>query len=119
MKQGLPMIIKTEDFELEIYTGADVYFASKKLGQNFKKWDDLEDNEKLKLEIIQKKVERLIFESKEILSAKEIADNLNRDRRSSIERRQFSYNGHIPERRSDKEKRRGRDRRRKLRILKY
>jgi hypothetical protein len=40
------------------------------LGQNFKKWDDLEDNEKLKLEIIQKKVERLIFESKEILSAK-------------------------------------------------
>jgi len=113
------MIIKTEDFELEIYTGTDVYFASKKLGQNFKKWDDLEENEKLKLEIIQKKVKRLILESKEILSAKETADIINRDRRSGIERRQFSYNGYIPERRSEKEKRSGRDRRRKLRILKY
>ena len=113
------MIIKTEDFELEISTGNDVYFASKKLGQNFKKWDDLEDNEKFKLEIIQKKVERLILESNKILSAKEISDNLNKDRRLGIERRQFSYNGHIPERRSDKEKRSGRDRRRELRTSKY
>jgi len=113
------MIIKTEDFELEIYTGTDVYFASKKLGQNFKKWGDLKDHEKVRLEIIQRKVERLIFESKEILSAKEIADNFNRDRRSGIERRQFSYNGHIPERRSIKEKRSGRDRRRELITLKY
>ena len=106
------MIIKTEDFELEIYTGADVYFASKKLGQYFKKWDDLEEKEKLKLEIIQKKVKKLILESKEILSSKETADNINRERRSGIERRQFSYNGHIPERRSIKEKRGVRDRRR-------
>lgn len=113
------MIIKTEDFELEIYTGTDVYFASKKLGQNFKKWDDLEENEKLRLEIIQKKVKRLILESKEILSSKETADNINRDRRSGIERRQFSYNGHIPERRSIKEKRSGRDRRRELRTSRY
>jgi hypothetical protein len=113
------LIIKTEDFELEISIGTDVYFASKKLGQNFKKWGDLKDHEKVRLEIIQKKVERLIFESKEILSAKEIADNFNRDRRSGIERRQFSYNGHIPERRSLKEKRTGRDRRRELRTLKY
>lgn len=113
------MIIKTEDFELEIYTGTDVYFASKKLGQNFKKWGDLKDHEKVRLEIIQRKVERLIFESKEILSAKEIADNFNRDRRSGIERRQFSYNVHIPERRSIKEKRSGRDRRRELITLKY
>ena len=113
------MLIKTEDFELEISIGTDVYFASKKLGQNFKKWGDLKDHEKLGLEIIQKKVERLIFESKEILSAKEIADNLNRDRRSGIERRQFSYNGHIPERRSIKEKRSMRDRRKELRTLTY
>ena len=107
------MIIKTEDFELEIYTGTDVYFASKKLGQNFKKWDDLEENEKFKLEIIQKKVERLILESKEILSAKEITDNLNRDRRSGIERRQLSYDFHIPERRSGKDLRSRLDRRQK------
>jgi hypothetical protein len=113
------MIIKTEDFELEIYTGTDVYFASKELGQNFKKWDDIEDNEKLKLEIIQKKVERLILESKEILSAKETADNINRNRRLGIERRQFSYNRHLSERRSDTEKRSGKDRRRKLRPSKY
>ena len=113
------MIIKTEDFELEIYNGTDVYFASKKLGQNFKKWADLKDHEKVRLEIIQKKVERLIFESKEILSAIEITDNFNRDRRSDIERRQFSYNGHIPEHRSIKEKRSMRDRRKELRTLTY
>jgi hypothetical protein len=93
------MIIKTEDFEFEISIGTDVYFASKKFGQNFKKWDDLEENEKLNIEIIKKKVERLILESKEILSAKDTADNINTDRRLGIERRQFSYNGHIPERR--------------------
>jgi len=107
------MIIKTEDFELEIYTGTDVYFASKKLGQNFKKWGDLKDHEKVRLEIIQRKVERLIFESKEILSAKEITDNLNRDRRSGTERRQLSYDFHIPERRSGKDLRSRLDRRRK------
>ena len=39
----------------------------------------------------------------------------NGGRRSGIERRQFSYNGHIPERRSGKERRSGNDRRRKLR----
>ena len=113
------MIIKTENFEIEISVGTDVYFGSRTSGQIFKKWDDFEDNDKLRLEIIQKKVERLILESKEILSAKEIADYLNRDRRLSIERRQFSYNGHIPERRSSKEKRSGRDRRRKLRTSEY
>lgn len=71
----------------------------------------LRDSLKLKLEIIQKKVERLILESKEILSEKETADNINRDRRSGIERRQFSYKGNISEQSSDKEKRSGRDRR--------
>ena len=92
------MIIKTEDFELEISIGTYVYFASKKLGQNFKKWDDLKDNEKLNLKIIQRKFARIILESKEILSSKKTADNINRERRSGIERRQFSYNGYIPER---------------------
>jgi len=106
-------MIKTEDFELEKSTGTGVYFASKTLGQNFIKWDDLEDNEKLILEIIQKKVERLILESKEILSAKEITDNSNRDRRSGIERRQLSYDFHIPERRSGRDSRSRLDRRRK------
>ncbi len=57
---------------------------------------------KLKLENIQKKVERLILELKEILSAKETADSINKDRCSNIERRQFSYNRYIPERRCQK-----------------
>ena len=70
------MIIKSEGFELEISTGTDVYFASKTLGQIFIKWDDFEDNQKLRLEILQKEVEKLILESKEILFAKEIANKL-------------------------------------------
>ena len=63
------MIIKTKDFELEISEGTDIYFASKKLGQNFKKWDDLDDSEKFALEIIQKKVEGLTSEYTEIFYA--------------------------------------------------
>ena len=35
------MIVKNEDFELEISIGTDAYFGSKTSGQNFKKWDDL------------------------------------------------------------------------------
>ena len=62
------MIIKTEDFEIEISIGTNVYFGSRTSGQIFKKWDDFEDNDKLRLEIIQKKVERLILESEEMFS---------------------------------------------------
>jgi hypothetical protein len=61
------MIIKTEDFELEISIGTDVYLGSKASGQIFKKWDDFEDNQKVRLEIILKKVEALIFESEKML----------------------------------------------------
>ena len=61
------MIIKTEDFELEISTETGVYFGSKTLGQIFIKWDDFEDNQKVRLEIILKKVEALIFESEKML----------------------------------------------------
>jgi hypothetical protein len=61
------MIIKTENSELEISIGTDVYLGSRASGQIFKKWDDFEDNQKLKLEIILKKVEELIFESEKML----------------------------------------------------
>ena len=67
------MIIKSENFELEVFAGTDVYFASESLGQIFKKWDDLEDNEKLILETLQKRIERLILEFKEILFANELS----------------------------------------------
>jgi len=61
------MIIKTENSELEISIGTDVYLGSRTSGQIFKKWDDFEDNQKLKLEIILKKVEELIYESEKML----------------------------------------------------
>ena len=61
------MIIKTENSELEISIGTDVYLGSKASGQIFKKWDDFEDNQKLKLETILKKVEALIYESEKML----------------------------------------------------
>ena len=61
------MIIKTKDFELEISNGSDIYFGSRTSGQIFKKWDEFEDNVKLRLEIIQNKVGKLILESEEIL----------------------------------------------------
>jgi len=61
------MIIKTENSELEISIGTDVYLGSRASGQIFKKWDDFEDHQKLRLEIILKKVEELIFESEKML----------------------------------------------------
>jgi hypothetical protein len=76
LNRANPLIFKGEDFEIEIFTGTDVYFASKKLGQIFIKWNDLENNERLRLEILQKKVEKLLLEAKEILFAKEKADSL-------------------------------------------
>ena len=70
------MIIKSEDFELEVSTGNDVYCASKFLGQIFKKWDELEDNDKLLLEVLQKRIAELILESQENLFAKEMSNKI-------------------------------------------
>jgi hypothetical protein len=61
------MIIKTEEFELEISIGTDVYFGSKASGQIFKKWDDFENDEKLKLKNILQKVHHIILESEGLL----------------------------------------------------
>ena len=95
------MVIKSEDFELEVSKGNDVYFASKFKGQIFKKWDELEDNVKLLLEVLKKRIDKLILEAQENLFAKEID---NGARRSGIDRRQFSYDQYIPERRYIKER---------------
>jgi len=43
----------------------------------------------------------------------------NGGRRSGIERRTYQYNGHIPERRSGKDRRSGIDRRRQSRTSEY
>jgi len=69
------MIIKTENSELEISIGTDVYLGSRASGQIFKKWDDFEDNQKLRLETILKKVEELIFESEKMLSEVRATNN--------------------------------------------
>jgi len=61
------MIVKNKDFELEISNGFDIYFGSRTSGQIFKKWDEFEDNVKLRLELIQNKVGKLILECEEIL----------------------------------------------------
>lgn len=66
------MIIKNEDFELEISIGRDVYFGSRTSGQIFKKWDDLKNDEKLELRNILQKVQHLILESEGLLLEKQI-----------------------------------------------
>jgi len=43
----------------------------------------------------------------------------NGERRSGIDRREFSYDQYIPERRSGEDRRTRKDRRRKTRISKY
>jgi hypothetical protein len=95
------MIIKSDDFELEVSKGNDIYFASKYKGQIFKKWDELDNNDKLLLEVLKKRIEKLILEAQENLFEKEIDNGAGR---SGIDRRQFSYDQYIPERRYVKER---------------
>jgi len=61
------MIIKTENFELEISNGTDVYFGSKTSGQIFKKLEEFKEEEKLHLESVWKATEKLLIESEAIL----------------------------------------------------
>lgn len=114
------MIIKNDQFELEIYPGSTVYLGSRKKGQTFTKWTEIDDNLKVELERIMKQVDNLLEYSEGLLfltskpnvsSMKNILSD-NEGRRVRIERRQFFYNGHIPERRSGEDRRSGLDRRR-------
>jgi hypothetical protein len=61
------MLIKTDKFELEISQGVNVYIGSRKTGQTFKKWADIDDDAKAGLERIVKQAERLIKHSEELL----------------------------------------------------
>jgi hypothetical protein len=60
------MIIKNENYELEISNGLEVYFGSKKSGQVFKKWEDFKEKEKQKIEMIQDAIESLLKTSEKI-----------------------------------------------------
>jgi hypothetical protein len=51
------MIIKNDQFELEIFRGSNVYLGSRKKGQTFKKWAEIDDNRKVELERIMKQAD--------------------------------------------------------------
>ena len=69
------MIIKTEEFEIEVAHGNDVYFGSRTSGQIFKRWEDIGVNEKLRIESIAIMAERLIKEyESEFLSGLNMSD---------------------------------------------
>jgi hypothetical protein len=61
------MIIKTDEFELEISNGVDVYFGSKRSGQIFKKWEELTEKEKLELDEILNVAQKLLMDSEALL----------------------------------------------------
>ena len=67
------MIIKNENYELEISNGVEVYFGSKTSGKFFKKGEDFKEKEKQQIEMIQDEIENLLKTSEKIF---EIDSNL-------------------------------------------
>lgn len=63
------MIIKTNEFELEITQGSEVYLGSKTTGQTFKNWSDIDDDIKIGLAGIVKQAEILVKHSEALLCA--------------------------------------------------
>lgn len=61
------MIIKTDEFELEISQGDEVYLGSKKRGQTFKKWSEIDEDIRIGLEGIVKQAEILGKTSEKLL----------------------------------------------------
>jgi len=62
------MLIKTDKSELEISKETNVYLGSLDVGQIFKNWTELDDNAKAQLEKIQGQAEKLISQTKKILT---------------------------------------------------
>jgi hypothetical protein len=62
------MLIKTDKSELEISKETNIYLGSLDVGQIFKDWTELDDNAKAQLEKIQGQAEKLIRQTKEILT---------------------------------------------------
>ncbi|MCD6185195.1 MAG: hypothetical protein J7K84_05320 [Deltaproteobacteria bacterium] len=62
------MLVKTDIFELEISKNSNVYLGSKKSGQIFTNWADLDDSVKLDLENISQQVETLMLQTEKLLS---------------------------------------------------
>ena len=69
------MIIKTEEFVLEISHGSDVYFESITSGHSFKKWEDIGISEKLQIEKIAIIAKQLIKEYEAKFLSGSLIDN--------------------------------------------
>ncbi len=67
------MIIKINDSELEISNNSEVYLGSKKTGQIFKDWNELDETSKKKLCELQAKAQALVNQSMEILIGADVA----------------------------------------------
>jgi DNA-binding XRE family transcriptional regulator len=92
---------------------------AKKTGLSLKTISRIEDGLPCKMETKQKTIRALNSINSD---ENEVVASLIRDGggvRSGLERRQYSYDQHIPERRSGKDRRNGLDRRLKPRISKY
>ena len=69
------MIIKTDEFELEVSHGNDVYFGSRTSGQIFKRWEDIGVNEKFRIERIAIIAKQLIKEYEAEFLSGSLIDN--------------------------------------------
>ena len=67
------MLIKTDIYELEISKNSNVYLGSKKSGQIFTNWSDLDESVKIDLEDISRQVETLMLQTEKLLSTPEYA----------------------------------------------
>ncbi len=67
------MLIKTDVCELEISPNSNIYLGSKKSGQIFAAWSDLNSSVKDDLEDIRRQVENLMLRTEQLLFAPESA----------------------------------------------
>jgi len=63
------MLIKVNGLELEISNDLDVYLGSKKNGQTFKKWTDLNDIMQNELKNIRTAAEKIVKHAEHVLLA--------------------------------------------------
>lgn len=62
------MLVKTDIYELEISQNSNIYLGSKKSGQIFTNWADLDDSVKVNLKAISQQVETLMLQTEKLLS---------------------------------------------------
>jgi hypothetical protein len=60
------MLIKFDDSELQISREGEVYLGTKKTGQTFRKWSEIDKDTKFRLEIIMQQAENMIKETEDV-----------------------------------------------------